>query len=70
MAKVKEKVQQDSAHKNTNGINGVNGVNGTNGSHADDDVNLNLAVPESAIREGSKAIRKELDKVCTVGSDT
>jgi hypothetical protein len=68
MAKVKDKIERDGAFKANGTTNGVNGANGTNGnSHSDDDVNL--AMPEKAISNGSKVVRKELDKVCEITSD-
>jgi hypothetical protein len=67
MAKVSEKMKADRGHVNGNGVNGVNGVNGTNGHSADEDVDLKI--PERAIREGAKTIRKELEKVCDINMD-
>ncbi|KAF2658862.1 hypothetical protein K491DRAFT_592276 [Lophiostoma macrostomum CBS 122681] len=68
MAKVKAKILQDSAPKANGTTNGVNGVNGTNGNtHGDDYVNL--AIPNQAIRDGIKTIKKELHKVCEITSE-
>lgn len=49
----------------SNGTNGVNGVNG-NGSHDGDGVGekYDLRIPEKAVREGVRTVRRELEKVC------
>ena len=68
-AKVKEKIQNDDAFKANGTTNGVNGANGTtNGtSHGDDEVNL--AMPDQAISNGTRAIKKELQKVCVITAE-
>ncbi|KAH7067539.1 hypothetical protein BKA63DRAFT_119670 [Paraphoma chrysanthemicola] len=46
--------------------NGTNGVNGTNGTHGDDFEKYELKIPTKAIVEGTKTVRKELEKICDV----
>ncbi|KAF2468956.1 uncharacterized protein BDR25DRAFT_171056, partial [Lindgomyces ingoldianus] len=46
----------------SNGLS--NGVNGANGHKETDDINLRL--PERAVREGVRVVRRELDKVCDI----
>lgn len=71
MAKVREKTGLEalaSAHLNgaatTNGINGVNGVNGHEAAEG-----VDLKIPTQALTEGSKTIRRELEKVCEIAGD-
>jgi hypothetical protein len=62
MVRVRDKI----AKRAVNGTNGVNGVDG----HEEVGEELDLAVPEEALRKGAKTVRSELDKVCEIGSET
>ncbi|KAF2258280.1 hypothetical protein CC78DRAFT_549255 [Lojkania enalia] len=63
--RVLQKVSQGIAAPN--GTNGVNGTaNGVNGYKADADDEIDLRVPERAVREGVRVVRRELERVCDV----
>lgn len=64
-ARILEKAKLGSGGEKSNGVtNGVNGVNG----HKDDD-EYQLQLPEQAIREGVRVVRRELDKICDITVD-
>ncbi|KAF2279958.1 uncharacterized protein EI97DRAFT_454899 [Westerdykella ornata] len=72
MAKVREKTGLEALageHMNGGGAatNGVNGVNGVNGHEAGE--GLDLKIPIQALAEGSKTIRRELEKVCEIAGE-
>jgi hypothetical protein len=46
----------------------ANGVNGTNGNHVDSN-EYDLQIPRKAMVEGTKSVRKELEKVCEITED-
>ena len=46
--------------------NGTNGANGANGGHASDLDEYDLKIPSKAILEGTKSVRRELEKVCDI----
>lgn len=48
--------------------NGTNGVHGTNGNHVDS-AEYDLKIPNKAVVEGTKTVRKELEKVCEINED-
>jgi hypothetical protein len=62
LAMEKIKLQQRGEDDQSNGTNGVNGVNGT---HTEDQ-KYELKIPKKAIVEGTKSVRKELEKVCDI----
>lgn len=66
MNKVMEKIKAPAAGTNgaTNGVNGVNGVNG----HSADTEDVNLKIPDKVIKEGSKTVRQELQRICEITS--
>lgn len=65
MERVRAKMELEKT-SGTNGVNGVvNGVNG-NGVHEGIGEDVDLKIPERAIREGAKAVRQELEKVCDI----
>jgi hypothetical protein len=41
----------------------TNGTNGTNGNHTDE---YDLKIPQKAVVEGTKTVRRELEKVCEI----
>jgi tRNA U55 pseudouridine synthase TruB len=57
MDKIKHQMQGDD--EQTNGISSLNGANG-------DDQKYDLKIPHKAIVEGTKSVRKELEKVCDI----
>jgi hypothetical protein len=60
MEKIRRQMQSDDDQDNdTNGTNGLNGANG-------DEQKYDLKIPNKAIVEGTKAVRKELEKVCEI----
>jgi len=60
-----DKIRQQMADEQANGSNGVNG---TNGNHADDS-KYDLKIPHKAVVEGTKTVRRELEKVCDITED-
>ena len=46
--------------------NGANGVNGTSNGNNDNSEEYQLHIPEAAVREGTKTVMKELEKVCDI----
>ena len=60
-----EKIKQQSQDEPSNG---TNGVNGTNGNHVDSN-EYDLKIPRKAVVEGTKTVRKELEKVCEITED-
>ncbi|KAF2011435.1 hypothetical protein BU24DRAFT_466146 [Aaosphaeria arxii CBS 175.79] len=62
MSKVMEKLRGNDADANgtTNGVNGVNG-------HADTE-EVDLKIPDKVLKDGSKVVRQELQRVCEVRS--
>jgi hypothetical protein len=57
MAKIKQQMQGEDDQ--SNGANGLNGANG-------EDQKYDLKIPNKAIVEGTKGVRKELEKVCDI----
>jgi hypothetical protein len=60
MAKIREQMQGG-----TDDDDQPNGVNGTNG----EEQKYNLKIPTKAVVEGTKTVRKELEKVCEITED-
>jgi hypothetical protein len=60
MAKIRQQQKDKIAKKN-----GSNGAGETNGNHADEQ-KYDLNLPDKAISEGTKAVRRELEKVCDI----
>jgi hypothetical protein len=57
---IKQQMQGDQDQsKSANSINGLNGMNG-------DEQKYDLKIPSRAIAEGTKTVRKELEKVCDI----
>ncbi|KAF2825972.1 hypothetical protein CC86DRAFT_382936 [Ophiobolus disseminans] len=61
-----DRIRQQMADDQTNG---TNGANGTNGNHVDDSNLYDLKIPHKAIVEGTKSVRRELEKVCDITED-
>jgi hypothetical protein len=61
MDKIRQQMRDEQA-------NGTNGVNGTNGNHVDSN-EYDLQIPRKAMVEGTKSVRKELEKVCEITED-
>jgi hypothetical protein len=60
MERIKQHLQGDDDQSNsTNGINGANG----------EEQKYDLKIPNKAIVEGTKTVRKELEKVCDITED-
>ncbi|KAF2031132.1 hypothetical protein EK21DRAFT_63911 [Setomelanomma holmii] len=59
-----DKIRQQQQGKDDQS-NGANGVNGTNGVH-EDVQKYGLSIPTKAIVEGTKTVRKELEKICDI----
>jgi hypothetical protein len=62
LALEKIKLQMAGEEEQSNGTNGTNGVNGMNG----DEQKYELKIPTKAIVEGTKTVRRELEKVCDI----
>jgi hypothetical protein len=62
LAMVKIKQQMQGEDDQSNGANGLNGANG-------EDQKYDLKIPNKAIVEGTKSVRKELEKVCDITED-
>jgi hypothetical protein len=60
-----EKIKQQQWGETDQG-NGSNGINGTNGTHGEDFQKYELKIPCKAIVEGTKSVRKELEKICDI----
>jgi hypothetical protein len=56
------KAQMQGDEEQSNGANGLNGLNGMHG----DEQKYDLKIPSKAIAEGTKTVRKELEKVCDI----
>jgi hypothetical protein len=56
------KAQMQGDEEQSNGTNGLNGLNGMNG----DEQKYDLKISSKAIAEGTKTVRKELEKVCDI----
>jgi hypothetical protein len=65
LATAKIRQQQKDKIAKKNGSNGSNGTSETNGNHADEQ-KYDLNLPDKAISEGAKAVRRELEKVCDI----
>lgn len=61
MDRIKQQTQEEQS-------NGTNGVNGTNGNYVDSS-DYDLKIPRKAVVEGTKTVRKELEKVCEINED-
>jgi hypothetical protein len=53
------KAQMQGDEEQSNGANGLNGMHG-------DEQKYDLKIPSKAIAEGTKTVRKELEKVCDI----
>ncbi len=51
------------------GANGINGHAGTNGEVDGEGGKVEIKIPEKAVREGVRAVRRELEAVCEVVRD-
>jgi hypothetical protein len=60
MERIRQQMQGDDDQ--SNGANGMNGANG-------DEQKYDLKVPNKAIVEGTKTVRRELEKVCDITED-
>ncbi|KAF2190246.1 hypothetical protein K469DRAFT_723092 [Zopfia rhizophila CBS 207.26] len=62
MERVMSEAQLGGHSQKSNGM--TNGVNGVNGYKETEEVNLRI--PERAVREGVRVVRRELEKVCDI----
>lgn len=59
MEKIKQQMREEQG-------NATNGVNGINGNHPEDSQKYDLKIPHKALVEGTKSVRRELEKVCDI----
>ena len=62
LEKIKEQMRSRS-EEHSNGTNGVNGTSNGNDEEADE---YKLTIPDAAVKQGAKTVKKELEKVCDI----
>ena len=59
-----DKIREQMRAGQTNGT--ANGTNGTANANGDDSDDYQLRIPHEAVRQGTKSVMKELEKVCDI----
>ncbi|KAH7371046.1 hypothetical protein BKA66DRAFT_425039 [Pyrenochaeta sp. MPI-SDFR-AT-0127] len=66
MERIKEQMRSASSESSTNGTTELNGI--SNGI-SEDAGDYKLKIPDAAVKEGTKTVMKELEKVCEITYD-